>query len=231
MIPIRRRVVVVAGSQVAALMLVASASGQAVHPSHADRVQLVRATATPDELASTDGILRVLVRVVCALPPSERAGLHAKPSGENIAFYAPANVSVGVSRILYPDGALVKVFSDAGPGGANGAQWENEGALNPDRYVPVSCTTIPVEPPAPPPDTALAAHVAELSARITQLGQALDDAGRQLTAAHARIDEISAIATGAAAGVIDVRRFLADHPTPDGCRVQFLSCRLTFNAK
>lgn len=231
--PIRRLVVVASG--LAALLLAAPASGQVVHPSHARDVERVRETATIDELMSEAGILRLLVRVVCALPPDERAGLHAKPAGENIAVYAPANLSVGISRIMYPDGTLIKVFSDAGPRGANGAQWSADGILDADRYVPVACMSSPTDPPAPPSppveSSALAARVAELAARVTQLGQALDDAGRQLAAAQARIDELSTIATGAAAGVVDVRRFLVDHPTPDGCRTQFLSCRLTFNAK
>jgi hypothetical protein len=66
----------------------------------------------------------VTKRVAWALR-GEGAGLLIETGGENIAAWQGNLFSA--SRIVYPDGHLYKVISDAGPGGANGASWQDEG--------------------------------------------------------------------------------------------------------
>ena len=48
--------------------------------------------------------------------------------------------SFSISRIAYPNGGIVKVVSDAGPGGSNGAAWDESlnypGSVDPALYVP-----------------------------------------------------------------------------------------------
>lgn len=120
-------------------------------PNHFDIVARQREQEPPDT-SSLDGILAFTVRVLKALPASERAGLHAKPGGENIAFYAPAGKMVGVSRIMYPDGTLIKILTDAGVGGANGPAWNDDDTIDVERYVPVVGTPDDPPPPDDPPD-------------------------------------------------------------------------------
>jgi hypothetical protein len=49
-------------------------------------------------------------------------GLLLKPGGENIITWKGKTVSI--SRIMLPNGRIVKVLSDAGPGGSNSASWQ-----------------------------------------------------------------------------------------------------------
>lgn len=74
----------------------------------------------------TDAVtaFEVTKRVAWALR-GEGAGLLIKNGGENIAAWQGYLFSV--SRIVYPDGRLVKVIYDAGPGGANGPSWQDNG--------------------------------------------------------------------------------------------------------
>jgi hypothetical protein len=65
------------------------------------------------------GALHFLERVLRRLPPEERGGFQLKPAGENIAPYRGHLVSV--SRIMYPDGQLVKILSDVPT--TNGPIW------------------------------------------------------------------------------------------------------------
>jgi hypothetical protein len=48
-------------------------------------------------------------------------GLLEKPGGENIITWKGESVSI--SRIAMPSGKIIKILSDAGPGGSNGAGW------------------------------------------------------------------------------------------------------------
>jgi hypothetical protein len=66
----------------------------------------------------------VTKRVAWALR-GEGAGLLLKNGGENVAAWRGDLFSA--SRIVYPDGRLVKVIFDAGPGGANGPSWQDNG--------------------------------------------------------------------------------------------------------
>jgi hypothetical protein len=68
-------------------------------------------------------------------------GLLEKPGGENIITWKGKTVSI--SRIMLPSGRIVKVLSDAGPGGSNGASWQEcfdkkdlECYVDADRYIP-----------------------------------------------------------------------------------------------
>jgi hypothetical protein len=79
-----------------------------------------------DHIHPTDHVtaFEVTKRVAWALR-GEGAGLLIKNGGENIVAWQ--GYLFAASRIVYPDGHLYKVISDAGPGGANGASWQDEG--------------------------------------------------------------------------------------------------------
>ncbi len=68
-------------------------------------------------------------------------GLLEKPGGENIITWKGDTVSI--SRIAMPSGKIIKILSDAGPGGSNGAGWSEcsdkgdlECYVEANRYVP-----------------------------------------------------------------------------------------------
>jgi hypothetical protein len=107
----------------------------------ADKPQLVQCIW--DHIHPTDGVtaFEVTKRVAWALR-GEGAGLLIKNGGDNIVAWQGHLFSV--SRIVYSDGRLVKVISDAGPGGANGASWQDNGDYV-DRalYVPAIDPALP----------------------------------------------------------------------------------------
>jgi hypothetical protein len=106
-----------------------------------DHLQLVECIW--DHIHPTDAVTAfdVTKRVAWALR-GEGAGLLIKNGGENIAAWR--GYSFSVSRIVYPDGRLVKVIYDAGPGGANGPSWQDNGDYV-DRgfYLPAIDPTLP----------------------------------------------------------------------------------------
>jgi hypothetical protein len=65
------------------------------------------------------------------------AGLLIKNGGENTTSWR--GYSFSISRICYSNGGIVKVVSDAGPGGGNGAAWDESlnypGSVSPSQYV------------------------------------------------------------------------------------------------
>jgi len=73
----------------------------------------------------------------------EGAGDLIKDGGENIVAWR--GYSFAASRIVYPDGHLFKVIFDAGPGGANGPSWQDEGVDSGliGRYVPAIDPALP----------------------------------------------------------------------------------------
>jgi hypothetical protein len=82
---------------------------------------------------SSDDNLALVARVAWLLR-GEGAGLLIKNGGDNIA---PWNgYSFSTSRVCYPDGHIYKILTDAGPGGANGATWADNGFVDPKLYVP-----------------------------------------------------------------------------------------------
>jgi hypothetical protein len=97
-----------------------------------------------DHIHPTDHIsaFEVTKRVAWALR-GEGAGLLIKTGGENIVGWQGNLFSA--SRIVYPDGHLYKVISDAGPGGSNAASWQDEGVDSGlvGRYVPAIDPSLP----------------------------------------------------------------------------------------
>ena len=83
----------------------------------------------------------VTKRVAWALR-GEGAGLLIKNGGDNITAWR--GYSFSVSRIVYPDGRLVKVIYDAGVGGANGPSWQDGGDyVDPSLYLPAMDPSLP----------------------------------------------------------------------------------------
>jgi hypothetical protein len=80
----------------------------------------------------------VTKRVAWALR-GEGAGLLIKTTGENIVPWRGYIFAAG--RICYPDGHIIKVISDVGPGGANGPQWFDNGYVDRSLYLPALDTT------------------------------------------------------------------------------------------
>ena len=81
----------------------------------------------------TESAFEVTKRVAWALR-SEGAGLLIKNEGGNVVSWQGYNFSAG--RICYPDGSVIKVVTDVGPGGQNGASWTDNGSVDPSLYVP-----------------------------------------------------------------------------------------------
>ena len=97
-----------------------------------DRVALdkaIRDAIKPTDVASA---FEVTKRIAWALR-GEGAGLLVKNGGENIVSWQGKSFSAG--RICFPDGTIFKVLSDVGPGGANGASWQDNGRVDPSLYV------------------------------------------------------------------------------------------------
>lgn len=82
---------------------------------------------------SLDRAFEVTKRVAWLLR-GEGGGLLIKDSGENIVFWQGYWLSIG--RICFPDGHIFKVLSDVGEGGANGPIYDDNGFVDPRRYVP-----------------------------------------------------------------------------------------------
>jgi hypothetical protein len=73
------------------------------------------------------------------------AGLLIKNGGENTIAWR--GYSFSISRMCYANGALIKVLSDAGEGGTNGATWDTSlnhpGEVSPSLYVPAINPDLP----------------------------------------------------------------------------------------
>lgn len=101
-----------------------------------DLVECIRDAINPRD---AEGAFEVSKRVAWALR-GEGAGLLIKNAGENIVSWH--GYSFSASRICYPDGHIYKVISDAGPGGANGASWQDNGFVDRKLYVPAIDPTL-----------------------------------------------------------------------------------------
>lgn len=145
------------------------------------RIRNGRDTSTPE------AILAILLDIIRALPPAEKGGLLRKDAGENILFYPPANCNVSISRVCYPDGLLAKVFTDSGPGGANGPAWNDDGTVEPNRWIEVLPAAGGGPSPIPTPDPGLSTRVSELERRYDMLFELLDQAGEKLVDDENRI--------------------------------------------
>jgi hypothetical protein len=112
--------------------------GCSVTPDRLDYVECIW-----DHIRPTDHVsaFEVTKRVAWGLR-GEGAGLLIKNGGENIAAWRGYLFSS--SRIVYPNGRLVKVIFDAGPGGANGPSWQDAGDfVDPSLYVPAMDPNLP----------------------------------------------------------------------------------------
>ena len=96
-----------------------------------------------DHIHPTDSVtaFEVTKRVAWALR-GEGAGDLIKNGGDNVVAWR--GYSFSASRIVYPDGRLVKVIFDAGPGGQNGPSWQDDGAyVDRSLYVPAIDPALP----------------------------------------------------------------------------------------
>jgi hypothetical protein len=107
-----------------------------------DLVSCVRAAVNPT--GNGDLAFEVTKRVAWLLR-GQGAGLLIKDGGENIITWRGASFSI--SRICYSNGGIVKVVSDAGPGGGNGAAWDTSlnfpNSVSPALYVPAIDPALP----------------------------------------------------------------------------------------
>lgn len=145
---------------------------------HADIVQRIKDEGGHD-FGTPEGILAFLLKVIGALPREERGGLLRKDAGENIAWYAPRNCNVSISRVCYPDGKIWKVLTDSGVGGTNGPAWNDDGFVEISRYLEI-VSTVPIPEPAPVPPTPCRFDVSAVSARLDQIHAAIIALGQQV---------------------------------------------------
>jgi hypothetical protein len=72
-------------------------------------------------------------------------GLLIKNGGENIISWQGHSFSI--SRVAYPNGGIIKVLSDAGAGGTNGATWDTSlnraGEVSPSLFLPAINPDLP----------------------------------------------------------------------------------------
>jgi hypothetical protein len=79
------------------------------------------------------GDLEVVKRIAW-LKRGDGAGLLIKTGGDNVVLWQ--GYSLSASRICFSDGRIFKVISDAGPGGANAADYSDNGTVDIGSYVP-----------------------------------------------------------------------------------------------
>ena len=152
--------------------------------------QAFDASTLPPAPRRVEDALRYITRVLSMLPPEEQAGYVKGPAGgENVSALADGTL-VRVSRVMYPDGRIFKVMSDAPNGGP---QWVSED-VRPELYVPYAgAHTIPAPPAAPPVDLKpLLNRIADLEQRAGQLQAAFVEVSRQIGALNRQIADLSA---------------------------------------
>jgi hypothetical protein len=96
-------------------------------------------------IQSTEAGAFEITKRVAWLLRNQGFGLLIKNGGENVIQWQ--GYSLSVSRIVRSNGALIKVLSDAGNGGSNGATWDDSldfpGAVSPSMYVPAINPDLP----------------------------------------------------------------------------------------
>jgi len=96
-------------------------------------------------IQSTEANAFQITKRVAWLLRGQGYGLLIKNGGENIIQWQ--GYSFSVSRIARPDGGIIKVLSDAGNGGSNGAAWDESlnypGSVSPSLYVPAINPDLP----------------------------------------------------------------------------------------
>lgn len=161
---------------------------------HADIVQQLYNQQPAEK--SIPGALAFCLRVLAALPPSEKAGLLVKTSGDNIIPFRDTVVSAG--RICYPDGQLYKVLTDVPT--TNGPQWSDNGTVDPSLYLSVADQPTPAPIPPQPPSGDLSdviKKLTDMAATLAALSQTVDTNENMATLRHAdmsaHFDEIKRI--------------------------------------
>jgi hypothetical protein len=163
---------------------------------HADLArQAFDASALPAPPRTLPDALRYIRALLALLPAGEKAGyVQGPPGGENVTPL-PDGTLVRISRVMYPDGQIYKVMSDAPNGNP---QWVEED-IRPDLYVPFTDGhalggTAPIHTPAPPAvDLApLQARVADLERHTEHLRSAFAEVSRQIELLNSQIAELSA---------------------------------------
>lgn len=81
---------------------------------------------------TVEGALDFVLKLLSLL--EGRPGLLLKPAGENIVPFKGQMVSAG--RVCFPNGDVWKVLTDV-PNYTNGASWNYDGVVAPDRYLEV----------------------------------------------------------------------------------------------
>jgi hypothetical protein len=158
--------------------------------------QAFSATALPPPPRAVKDALGYITKLLSMLPPDEQAGYVKGPAGGENVSPLPDGTLVRVSRVMYPDGQIVKVMNDAPNGGP---QWVFED-VRPQLYVPYTGghTASDVDRPpaaavAPPVDLApLLQRIADLEQRAQQLHAAFAEISRQIGALNTQIADLSA---------------------------------------
>lgn len=146
----------------------------------------------PFNRADIADIFKFTRRVAWALR-GESCGLLEKPGGENIHSYQ--GTSYSISRVCYPDGQIYKILSDAGPGGANGPQWVDDGTVEAHRYrAALPPDPEPAPPVEPPPAPAAAGITSDQAEHLIQLlhesTQAVDHLAMELERANNNAEKL-----------------------------------------
>ena len=157
---------------------------------HLDVVQRIAKTIPHEQ---TLAYAWKLITAVAYDLKDEGCGLHERPaSGENVVTVD--GQTYGASRVMYRDGDLYKLVSDAGDGGANGPQWVREEAIDPARWrPPLKPDTAPVDPVDPPPPGHTLEDLWRFIVDLKQMENIrLEGIERHLTGLEARLTELRA---------------------------------------
>jgi hypothetical protein len=108
--------------------------------------QAFASTHLPAPPRTVEQALVYITNLLALLPAEERAGYVQGPNGgENVTPLADGTL-VRISRVMYPDGQIYKVMSDAPNGNP---QWVPED-IRPDLYVPYGGPSVPPDDTVPP---------------------------------------------------------------------------------
>lgn len=143
------------------------------------------ASTLPPVPRSVESALGYITRLLSMLPPAERAGYVKGPiGGENVATL-PDGTLVRVSRVMYPNGDIYKVLTDAPNGWP---QWHYED-LRPELYVPYAGTIVPN--PGTGEDATLKARVGLLEVQVKHLNAVFAEIASHITAINQQIATLS----------------------------------------
>ena len=121
--------------------------------------QAFTASALPSPPRTLENALKYITKLLGMLPAAEQAGYVKGPAGGENVTALPGGTLVRISRVMYPDGQIYKVMSDA-PNGQ--PQWHAED-VRPELYVPFAGPHIEI--PDPPVDLAPLPKRSRISSR------------------------------------------------------------------